>query len=83
MMIRPSKVASKAFGLGTLEILEVDLGRTKGSKPRMMGMARVPFWINPEDDSTIACNTKTTGAKLSTWFMLSLELAPLNPWVSL
>ena len=65
MMTGLGKVASKAFGPGIPEILEIDLGKTKGSKPRMAGTIGVPFWINPRDGSTIVGKAKTKGVKPS------------------
>ena len=59
------RVASKAFGLGTPNIPWIDLGRTRGSKPRMVRTIGVPFWINPRDDSMIAVNVKTKEVKPS------------------
>jgi len=37
------RVVFKAFGTKALEIPWMDLGRTKGSKPKMVGTIRVPF----------------------------------------
>ena len=37
MMTGLGKAASKAFGLGALEIPWIGFGRTKGSKPRIVG----------------------------------------------
>ena len=66
MMTRLGKAASKAFRLGAPKIPWIGFGRTRGSKPRMVGTKGVPFWINPRDDSTIIGNAKTKGAKPST-----------------
>ena len=56
---------SKAFGLGILEIPKIDLGKTKGSKPRMVGTIGVPFSINPGDGSATVGNAKTKRVKPS------------------
>ena len=64
-MIGLGKAASKAFGWGTLEIPEVDLGRTRGSKPQMAGTTGVPFWINLGNNSAIAGNAKIKRVKPS------------------
>ena len=58
MMTGLGKVASKAFGPGIPEILEIDLGKTRGSKPRMAGTIGVPFWINLGDGSTTTSSAK-------------------------
>ena len=65
MMTRPGKEASKAFRPRAREIPWIDLGRTRGSKPRMARTIGVPFWINPRDDSVIADNIKTKEVKPS------------------
>ena len=69
-MIGPSKAASK-----------VDLGKTRRSKPQMVGTVRVPFWINLGDDSAVAGNGKTKRAKpLMTGMVCPFfGAAPMNP----
>jgi len=64
-MIGPGKAVSKASGPSNSEIPEIALGRSRGSKPQMVGMTRVPFWINLGDDSGITGYVKTKGAKPS------------------
>ena len=59
------KVASRDFKPGTLEIPEISLGKTRGSKPWITGTIKVPFWMDAGNDSTIASNTKTKGGKPS------------------
>ena len=59
------KAASKTFGLGALEIPWIELGRTKGSKPRIFGMTEVPFLINLGDGSMTTGSAKTRGVKPS------------------
>ena len=64
-MIGLGRAASKAFGLGALEIPWIGFGRIRGLKPRIVGMIEVPFWINPRDGFATAGNAKTRGVKPS------------------
>ena len=43
MMIGLGKAAFKAYGLGATEIPWMDFGKTRGLKPRMVGIIGVPF----------------------------------------
>ena len=57
------RATSKAFRPGAPEIPWINLGKTKGSKPRIVRTTRVPLWTNPGDGSTIASNAKTKEVK--------------------
>jgi len=65
MMTGLGKGASKAFGPGILEIPEINIGRIRGSKPRMVGTTGFPFYINPGDGSATTGNAKTKGVEPS------------------
>ena len=65
MMTRLGRAASKTFWLRALEISWTDFGKTRGSKPRIVGMTGVPFWTNIGDGSVILGKDKIKGAKPS------------------
>lgn len=65
MITGPSKATSKALEPGIPKIPEIDLNKTRGSKPQMAKMTRVPFWINDGNCSTTTGNAKTKGVKPS------------------
>ena len=76
MMTGLGKAASKAFGLGALEIPWIGFGRTRGSKPRIVGTIGIPFQTNLGDGSAILGKDKIKGAKP---LMAGMVLGNLDP----
>ena len=59
------KAAFRAIGSSAPKIPWIDLGKTRGSKPRMVGTIRIPFWKNPRDGFSTGGSAKTKGVKPS------------------
>ena len=58
-------MASRAFKLDTLEILEASFGKIRGSKPWIMGTMVVPSYIEGEAGPMTVGNARTRGVNPS------------------
>ena len=59
------RAASRAIGPRAPNIPWIDLGRTRGSKPQMVGIIGIPFWTNPRDGFSTGGSAKTKRVKPS------------------
>jgi len=63
MMTGLGRAASKAFGPEASEIPWINFGKTRGSKPGIVGITEVPFWINPRNGFIVVASARTRGVK--------------------